>query len=202
MDKIAALVLLFLVMAGSAYAESSLETWQPYVAEASARFGMPETWVRSVIVAESGGDPKAVSSKGAMGLMQLMPDTWKDMHSLHGLGPDPFDPKANILGGTAYLKAMFDHFGYPALFAAYNAGAARYEDHLRTGKPLPEETVAYVAEIEKRLGFTPQFSVKIAETERLFFRLSTIGNGELKAANSIPALGLFVRISTGRAGDR
>lgn len=198
MDRIAALILLSLVPSGSAYAAPNLELWQPYVAEASARFGMPENWVRSVIATESGGDPKAVSAKGAMGLMQLMPDTWKDMHSLHGLGPDPFDPKANILAGTAYLKAMYSRFGYPDLFAAYNAGEARLQHHLRTGKPLPEETISYVAKIGRRLGFSPQFSLKIASTERLFFRLSTVESGELKAANSAPALGLFVRISTGK----
>lgn len=202
MDRIAALILLSLVPSGSAYAAPNLELWQPYVAEASARFGMPENWVRSVIATESGGDPKAVSAKGAMGLMQLMPDTWKDIESLHGLGPDPFDPKANILAGTAYLRAMYDRFGYPNLFAAYNAGEARLENHLRTGKPLPEETSAYVAGIARRLGFSQQFSLRIASTEQLFFRLSTVKSGELKAANSIPALGLFVRISTGKAGEK
>src|SRR3546814_4666575 len=67
------------------------------------------------------------SRAGAMGLMQLMPGTWAAMRQQHGLGGDPYDPRDNILAGAAYLRAMYDRFGYPGLFAAYNAGPARYE---------------------------------------------------------------------------
>jgi hypothetical protein len=65
----------------------------------------------------------------------------------HGAGADPHDPRDNILAGTAYLRAMYDRFGYPGLFAAYNAGPARYAEHLSRGRRLPSETVAYVAQI-------------------------------------------------------
>lgn len=93
-----------------------------------------------------GGRP-ITSHAGAMGLMQLMPGTWADMRAAHGLGADAHDPRDNILAGTAYLRAMYDRFGYPGLFAAYNAGPARYARHLATGRRLPGETVAYVAAV-------------------------------------------------------
>ncbi|MFA4994124.1 MAG: lytic transglycosylase domain-containing protein [Bdellovibrionales bacterium] len=192
MDRVAALVLLALVPVGSAFAAPSLEPLQPYISESSERFGIPENWVRAVIMAESYGDPKAVSSKGAMGLMQLMPGTWKDMRALYNLGTDPFDPKANIQAGTAYLKAMYDLFGYPALFAAYNIGEAHYEDHLHTGKALPEETSAYVADVERRLGFSTQVSTKIASGRQLFFRLSSVEGTEPKSESPGSANGLFI----------
>src|SRR3546814_6466977 len=63
-----------------------------------------------------------------MGLMQVMPGTYEDMRRAHDLGADPHDPRDNILAGTAYLRAMYDRYGYPNLFAAYNAGPGRYDD--------------------------------------------------------------------------
>lgn len=198
MDRIAAIILIALGLARPAFAEVSSDQWQSYIFEASERFGIPENWVRSVIAAESGGDMKAVSPKGAMGLMQLMPNTWDGMRSAYRLGPDPFDPRANIMAGTAYLKAMFDRFGYPALFAAYNAGEGRYENHLRTGDPLPEETRAYVAGLGTKLGFGARVSLKVASGTQLFFALSTADD----KVNSASSNGLFVRISTGHAGEK
>lgn len=58
-----------------------------------------------------------------MGLMQLMPATWRDTRELLGLGADPHNAHDNILAGTFYLRPMYDRFGYPGLFAAYNAGS-------------------------------------------------------------------------------
>lgn len=123
--------------------------WRPFVEEASARFGVPTHWIEQVIRAESGGRTRLNgrpirSSKGAMGLMQLMPGTWADMRDRLGLGSDPYDPRDNILAGTFYLRLMYDRFGYPGLFAAYNAGPGRYAEHL-AGRPLPAETIAYLA---------------------------------------------------------
>ena len=127
-----------------------LDPWAAPIAEASARFQLPNAWIEAVILAESGGRTKLggqpiVSPAGAMGLMQLMPATWSEMRDRHGLGPDPNNPRDNILAGSAFLRAMYDRFGFPGLFAAYNAGPARYADHLATGRPLPAETVRYVA---------------------------------------------------------
>jgi soluble lytic murein transglycosylase-like protein len=122
------------------------------IAEAAARFAIPEPWIRAVIAVESAGDPSAVSHAGAMGLMQVMPGTWAALRQQYGLGDDPFDPRDNILAGTAYLRAMLDRYGNTgAMLAAYNAGPGRYDDYLQTGRPLPAETRAYVATLAPRL---------------------------------------------------
>ncbi len=124
-----------------------------HIAEASQRFGIPEHWIRAVLRAESAGDVRAVSSAGAMGLMQVMPDTWAGLRVRHGLGRDPYDPRDNILAGTAYLREMFDRYGnVGAMLSAYNAGPGRYDEHRATGRPLPAETRAYVAALAPILG--------------------------------------------------
>ncbi|EQL43079.1 lytic transglycosylase domain-containing protein [Pseudomonas paraeruginosa] len=124
-----------------------------HIAEASQRFGIPEHWIRAVLRAESAGDVRAVSSAGAMGLMQVMPDTWAGLRVRHGLGRDPYEPRDNILAGTAYLREMFDRYGnVGAMLAAYNAGPGRYDEHRATGRPLPAETRAYVAALAPILG--------------------------------------------------
>ncbi len=66
---------------------------------------------------------------------------------MHRLGDDSDDPRDNIFAGTAYLRAMYDRFGYPGLFAAYNAGPARYARHLATGRALPGETIGYLSTV-------------------------------------------------------
>lgn len=125
---------------------AAAEPYAAHIAEASHRFGVPEHWIRAVLRAESAGDVRAVSSAGAMGLMQVMPDTWAGLRVRHGLGRDPYDPRANILAGAAYLREMFDRYGnFAAMLAAYNAGPGRYDEYLATGRTLPAETRAYVA---------------------------------------------------------
>ena len=126
--------------------------WRAEIAEASARFAVPVAWIERVMRAESGGHTMLggrpiTSHAGAMGLMQLMPATWTAMRAAHGLGGNPHDPHDNILAGTAYLRAMYDRFGYPGLFAAYNAGPGRYAAHLASGRVLPGETRAYLAQV-------------------------------------------------------
>lgn len=126
--------------------------WHAEIAEASARFGVPVAWIERVMRAESGGRTTLggrpiTSHAGAMGLMQLMPATWAAMRATHGLGRDPHDPRDNILAGTAYLRAMYDRFGYPGLFGAYNAGPGRYAAHLASGRALPAETRAYLRQV-------------------------------------------------------
>ena len=123
-----------------------------FVAEASQRFGIPVSWIRGVMHAESGEDIHALSPKGAMGLMQIMPATWASLRARHGLGPNPYDPHDNILAGAAFLRELNDRYGSPGFLAAYNAGPGRYEDHLATGRPLPDETRAYVAAIAPLIG--------------------------------------------------
>jgi soluble lytic murein transglycosylase-like protein len=122
------------------------------VKEASDRFAVPARWIRAVIQIESGGDEHAISPRGAMGLMQLMPGTWVELGVRYGLGLDPFDPRDNVFAGTAYLREMHDRFGSAGFLAAYHAGPSRYEQHLATGQPLPPETVTYVAAVAPLLG--------------------------------------------------
>jgi len=124
-----------------------------HIAEASQRFGIPEQWIRAVLRAESAGDVRAVSSAGAMGLMQVMPDTWTGLRIRYGLGRDPYDSRDNIMAGTAYLREMWDRYGnVAAMLAAYNAGPGRYDEYLATGRTLPAETRAYVAALAPILG--------------------------------------------------
>ena len=131
---------------------SSAHPHADHIAEASQRFGIPEHWIRAVMEVESAGRVTAVSSAGALGLMQIMPGTWTELRLRHRLDNDPFEPRDNILGGTAYLREMYDLFGAPGFLAAYNAGPARYADHLATGRALPRETRDYVAMLAPMIG--------------------------------------------------
>ncbi len=121
--------------------------------EASRRFHVPLSWLRAVMRAESHGDAKSISDKGAIGLMQVMPRTYIELRAKYGFGSDPFDPRDNILAGAAYLAEMFARYGSPGFLAAYNAGPRRYEEHLLGGRPLPAETTDYVARLAPKLGF-------------------------------------------------
>jgi len=128
------------------------DPWGPYIAEASARFDVPTRWIREVMRVESGGleyqnGQLTTSGVGAMGLMQVMPETYDEMRSQYGLGDDPYDPHSNILAGTAYIRQMYDIYGAPGFLAAYNAGPARLDDYLTRHRPLPDETRHYVAMI-------------------------------------------------------
>ena len=126
--------------------------WQPLIDGAARRFAIPNDWIARVMAAESGGAATLGglpirSRAGAMGLMQLMPNTWADLRITYGLGPNPDDPADNITAGTAYLRQLYDRFGYPGLFAAYNAGPARYADYLAGRTGLPIETRVYLAKV-------------------------------------------------------
>jgi soluble lytic murein transglycosylase-like protein len=178
---------------------SPVDRWSPFIVEASARFGIPESWVRAVMRAESGGramlDGQPITSRaGAMGLMQLMPETWAEFRVRLGLGNDAYDPHDNILAGTAYLRALYERYGYPGLFAAYNAGPARFDDHLLGGRPLPDETLAYLATLGQP-AFEPASTRSAASGNGLFFALHT-GPKRLSDTPSMSSsAGLFVSLS-------
>jgi hypothetical protein len=123
-----------------------------FVLEASQRFGIPAAWIHAVMRAESFGDVSAISPKGAMGLMQIMPETWAALRRRYGLGANPYDAHDNILAGAAYLRELHDRYGIPGFLAAYNAGPARWEDHVATGRALPGETRAYLARLAPIVG--------------------------------------------------
>ena len=112
------------------------------VTSASAAYHLDPDLVNSVIHAESGFNSHAVSPKGAQGLMQLMPET----ANLLGVG-NPFDPEANVAGGTRYLRELLERYNFDLIkaLAAYNAGTKRVEQY--RGVPPYRETQAYVAKI-------------------------------------------------------
>ena len=172
--------------------------WRPYSLEASRRFGVPLEWIERVMRAESGGrthlDGRPITSRaGAMGLMQVMPATWAELRARLGLGSDPHDPRDNILAGTYYLRLMYDRFGYPGLFAAYNAGPARYAGFVDGARPLPAETRFYVAAVAPA---KPLRSAIAAPSPTGLFALRA--NARPAAAARAPAVtpvGLFVALS-------
>lgn len=147
-----AALILFLAVSASPVGADPVAPWMPLIDAASARYTIPVDWISRVMRAETGGRTSLNgapirSPVGAIGLMQLMPATWADMRRLHGFGPDPDDPRDNIAAGTAYLRLLYDRFGYPGLFAAYHAGPARYADYLAGRAPLPAATRTYFASV-------------------------------------------------------
>jgi soluble lytic murein transglycosylase-like protein len=138
-------------IAGTASPRSALP-FTAFVAEASQRFRIPANWIWAVMRIESAGDVRPISPKGAMGLMQIMPKTYAGLRARHHLGPDAYNPRDNILAGAAYLRELLDRYGSPGFLAAYNAGPARYDEHLATGRPLPSETQDYVAMLSPMIG--------------------------------------------------
>lgn len=112
------------------------------VKDASGKHSIDPDFINSVIHAESGFNTRAVSPKGAQGLMQLMPGTASNL----GVG-NAFDPSANVDGGTRYLRSLLEKYNYdvPKALAAYNAGPHRVDQY--HGVPPYLETRAYVARI-------------------------------------------------------
>jgi soluble lytic murein transglycosylase-like protein len=124
-----------------AYVAPNAEIYDEIIRLASRTHGVPAALVKAVIAAESAFDPSALSPKGAMGLMQLMPGTAKD------LGVDePFHDESNVHGGTRYLRQMYDRYGdWLRTLAAYNAGPQAVDRY--DGVPPYEETRVYVQRV-------------------------------------------------------
>ncbi len=138
--------------ASSAPHAKPITQWHPIVLQTASLFELPEAWVSAVMSQESGGrtmlNGRPITSKaGAMGLMQLMPKTYAGLRRQYGLGSDAYAPRDNIVAGTAYLRQMYTRYGYPGMFAAYNAGPGRFDAYLAGKKPLPDETLAYLSAI-------------------------------------------------------
>lgn len=179
---------------------SAEDPWGPYIKEAAERFSVPESWIRAVMQQESGGHQYldgqlTTSSAGAMGLMQLMPATYADMQSQFNLGGDPYNPHDNIMAGAGYIRQMYDHYGSPGFLAAYNAGPQRVDDYLASGRPLPDETVNYVASITPYLGTATLPIGNVAPTP------STVTVAS--AASSIPSSSVaeYARADLSRTAD-
>lgn len=111
------------------------------IQKASSRYGVDLDLIKGVIEAESNFKPNAVSSKGAMGLMQLMPETARELGVT-----DPLDPAENIMAGTRYLKKLLNRYdgSVPHALAAYNWGMGNLDSRRSR---MPEETKNYVAKI-------------------------------------------------------
>ncbi len=123
-------------------APGNLDDIEPYIIEASSRHGVSYNLIKAVIKVESDFNPSAVSSKGAMGLMQIMPFNFNHLSITN-----PFDPWENIMGGVLYLKNMLSRFkgDLPLSLAAYNAGPGAV-DKYGCIPPYPE-TVNYVDKV-------------------------------------------------------
>lgn len=131
--------------------ELQQESLQVVIAEAAQKFSLPERWIIEVIRAESAGRARVTSHKGAMGLMQIMPGTWKYLRRKYRLGSNAYDVRDNVMAGSAYLRELYNRFGFPGCLAAYNAGPARYRAWAEGKKRLPLETRLYVRKITSRL---------------------------------------------------
>lgn len=124
-------------------ASSKSAPYEAAISEHARREGVAADLVRAVIQVESAFNPRAVSDKGAMGLMQLMPATAKDLGVT-----DPFNPDQNIRGGVAYLKQLLTRYNHKVelALAAYNAGMGNVDKHGGTVPPF-KETQNYVNKI-------------------------------------------------------
>jgi soluble lytic murein transglycosylase-like protein len=173
----------------------SIARWQPLMAEAAARFSIPESWIARVMHAESAGlttlNGRPIRSHaGAMGLMQLMPTTWAAMRERLGLGANPDDPRDNIMAGAAYLRLMYDRFGYPGMFAAYNAGPGRYAAYLAGQSTLPRVTLAYLAGVTGG-GEIATVAISAPPRQLLFALRHDLGDTPSPAPESAPPEALF-----------
>lgn len=199
--RIAAMLVLLAPLgstAGDAFAAPAApgapHPYAAHVAEASLRFGIPEAWIWRVMHVESRGNARAVSNAGAMGVMQIMPGTWAMLSARHGLGADPFDVRANILGGAAYLRAMWNRYGDVRLMlAAYNAGPGRADAYVAGRRGLPAETVAYVAAIAPAIGASSLAPLASApNANALAWRSASLfagqGGGSMSGSSVAPAL--------------
>jgi soluble lytic murein transglycosylase len=139
------------------------------IAEAAARHAVPERLIWAVIRAESGFDPRAVSPRGARGLMQLMPET----AAILGVR-DPFNPRENINAGTRHLRGMMERFRYdlPLAIAAYNAGDKPVASY--RGIPPYPETREYVARVLRYYGAPPAWELQGSGITQLVQRDGTV----------------------------
>jgi soluble lytic murein transglycosylase-like protein len=112
------------------------------IEQASSRYGVDPALIKAVMIAESGGNPYALSPAGAQGLMQLMPRTAADLGVVH-----PFDPVENIMAGTRYLRQLLDRYwgNVRLVLAAYNWGMGNVE---RRPEAMPRETKNYIVRVE------------------------------------------------------
>jgi soluble lytic murein transglycosylase-like protein len=149
---------------------SAAATYEALVMEHAAKHALRPELVRAVIQVESGFNPRALSPKGAMGLMQLMPATARELGVRNA-----FDPSDNIRGGTTYLRQLLDkyHGNEELALAAYNAGAGAVDRH--SGVPPYRETRDYVKRVGSAAGRKP--AVSLAGGKMIIYRWIQVRDG-------------------------
>jgi soluble lytic murein transglycosylase-like protein len=171
-------------------APGSASRYEGLIRDFSAQRSLRPELVRAVIQVESGFNPRALSPKGAMGLMQLMPQTAREL----GVR-DPYDPEDNIRGGTKYLRQLLDKYdGREELaLAAYNAGPGAVDKY---GESIPpyRETKDYVRKVNARAGTAP--AVERAARGTLYLSVQIIdGRAVPKISDRPPSSGSYQIIS-------
>lgn len=195
MGAVTRLLPAILLLAAAPARADEVWRWRPMIEEASTRFGIPASWIERVMRAESRGytmlNRQPIRSRaGAMGLMQLMPATWADMRVRLGLGANPDDPRDNILAGTCFLRLMYDRFGYPGLFGAYNAGPGAYAAWLSGNRRLPAETTAYLDKVGRPSQSMP-LTAQAAASPPLFVVRRTVAEDPSPLTAGNPQGSLF-----------
>ncbi|GCD76109.1 murein transglycosylase [Acetobacter pasteurianus NBRC 3299] len=153
----------------------AVDKWGPYIQEASTRFSIPQAWIRAVMQQESGGHQYmhghlTRSVHGAVGLMQIKPDTYRELAKRYQLGSDPYNPHDNIMAGSGYIRQLYDRFGSPDFLAAYSCGPQCMENHRTHHTVLPSYAKAYLASVTPHLNdpvpsaITPASTIAIADT--------------------------------------
>jgi len=161
-----------------------------HVPEAARRSGLSQDVVMRVMLAESGGNSRIVSAKGAMGCMQIMPATWSYLTARYNLGADPFDARMNMIGGAMYLAELAARYGWPGALSAYNAGPGRYQRFVQGGVALPAETIAYTARLGGNAPAGPMATPAPRWQEAsLFMARSRFGGAAVLPATPIAARG-------------
>nr|WP_025825972.1 lytic transglycosylase domain-containing protein [Acetobacter persici] len=135
----------------------AVDAWGPYIQEASTRFSIPQAWIRAIMQQESGGHQYlhgrlTRSVHGAVGLMQIKPDTYRELARRYHLGSDPYNPHDNIMAGSGYIRELYDRFGSPDFVAAYNCGPQCAENHRSRGASLPSYARTYLAAVKPHLN--------------------------------------------------
>ena len=170
-----------------------LDRWNPVVREAAAKYHIPPLWLRAVMRNETGGrtvqdgDKPIVSHAGALGVMQLMPQTYSQMAQRHGLGADAFKPRDNVFAAAAYLAWLEDRYGFPGMFGAYNFGPGNWEDHLHSKRALPAETRNYVKQITAYLKDSDAGIVNAVHLTRPDGHAVAIDTGSISAIVATPS---------------
>ena len=135
---------------------AAMNLWGPYIHEAAQRFSIPQSWIRAIMNQESGGHQYLHgrlirSAHGAVGLMQIKPETYAILARRYHLGSDPYNPHDNIIAGSGYIRELYNRFGSPMFVAAYNCGPQCVENYRRYGTPLPGYARAYLAAVAPHL---------------------------------------------------